>query len=148
MGVGGKYCLITFILLPRNVPRMVVANQDGPLGTRLTVSLRLSRTPVHNGRAGLRLSKGICSGINRVDENLQHGIVDGKFPSDRGSASVARQRWKRDVLLPEPQQHLPRTSQLGHLGEDQLKSLLHALIRSLLDFACCCPAQTYRKEKL
>src|ERR1700691_4596441 len=106
---------------------MVLANQDGPFGTGLAVPLRLSRTPVHNSRAGLRLPECICACINRIRENLQDGVVDGKFPNHLGLTRVARQRGKGDVLLSEPQQDLSRTPYFDHFGEDELESLLYAL---------------------
>src|SRR2546426_8503416 len=111
MRVGGDQLLIARILLPGNVPRMVIAKQHRPLRLRLAMSCGLPCTAIHHLRPSLRLPEGVSPRVCGVRQDLEDCVVDRDFPHHLRFTGVTWQCWETDLLLAKPQKNLANTTQ-------------------------------------
>src|SRR5579864_2309778 len=123
---------------------MVVPDQDNPFGPGLAMPGRLAGATLNDSDPRLSLSKSVSTRIGRVSKHLQKRVVDWNLPNHLSLTRIPGKGRQGHLFLPEPQQHLPNASQLGHLCEDQLNSFLHAAVRVLLDLSSASPAQAHR----
>ncbi len=111
----------------------MVPEQHGPLLSPLAPAAPLAGAAGVDRRVRAGAPEGVGAGVNRVLQEAQDGAVDGQAPLDV-SAPVPGGLDDREghVLLPTPQQHLPRAAQGREPLEDQGDGLVHPLIRILL----------------
>src|SRR5580658_7694825 len=114
MSVGCDSSLVAFVLLPRNISRMMTLNQDRPFRHWFLVARRLSCTAIDNRCARLRFTECIRASIKRIRQQLENGVIDGQIPN-RSSAGFIEDSHRQFYALPsEPQQDLTHTAQLSH----------------------------------
>src|SRR5271157_1748214 len=147
VGIGGQHGLIAFILLPANVPGMMVPNQYRPRRLRLSLPTRLPDVAVHDFGAYRSSAESIGTRIYRIGENVQEIVICRQFPNNRGFASIAGQHGQVNVLLAKPEQRLANAPQFEHLAEDQQYRLLHALVGILFDVATGIPVEAHRQDE-
>src|ERR1035438_4123165 len=124
--------LVAFVLLPRNVPAMVVHNQDRPFGARFLVPHALAGPALYYRGLASGLSEGVGSAVDRIAQQAPQCVVGGRSPEGGATGLLRISARQGDALPVEPQQHLTRTSQFRHLRKHQGQHLLHPLIRLLL----------------
>src|SRR5438309_10636425 len=117
MSIFAQHLLVLFKLFPRNVARMVAANQHRPLLTRLLVSRRLLGPTRYHFGPRLGFPKGVGARIQRIRQDCQNAAVAERFPVDLGSALAITNGQQRDLLLPTPEQNLSRSSELMEFQE-------------------------------
>src|SRR5215831_20311815 len=66
VSIGCDHRLIAFVVLPGNVPWMVVMEQDCPFGSGLLVPRSLASSAVDHIGPRACLAKGICAGVERI----------------------------------------------------------------------------------
>ena len=140
MCIAGQQRLIALILLPGNVARVMIPNQDRPIFHWLEMTDGLSNTAAHHSDAGFRFPKGLAASVPRIPEHVPDRVVDRQLPTQLTAGFTVHQSGKTDLLSTEPQQHLPHASTLGHLREDQFNRLLDAAIWIHLNLAIGSPA--------
>src|ERR671924_1082532 len=69
VSIGSQHGLIAFILLPVNVPGMVVRNQDGPRRSRFQMPLALSGPTIHDLDAYFSSAEDVGPCVDRIGEN-------------------------------------------------------------------------------
>ena len=77
-------------------------------------------------------------------QHLHHAVIGWLAPCNLAQRSVALHHRKVDVCLPQPQENLPSAAEFAELGEDQVDSLLDALIGIDLDPIVLAPAEAWR----
>src|ERR1035441_4980164 len=116
--------LVAFVLLPRNVPAMVVHNQDRPFGARFLVPHALTGPALYYRGLASGLSEGVGSAVDRIAQQAPQCVVGGRSPEGGATGLLRISARQGDALPVEPQQHLTRTSQFRHLRKHQGQHLL------------------------
>ena len=127
---------------------MVVPNQDRPLGERLGMPFGLVRPPLDDPRSCLPPAVRVGSRVKGIGEKPQDIVIDGQLPYYAVLASISRESREGNLLVAEPQQHLPDTAEFGHFLERQMKAFLDPALGFLLDLAALGPAEAHGKKKL
>lgn len=76
---------------------------------------------------------GVRAGVHRVRQHVVQRVIDGCLPFDRAFAATLHNRWKENVLLPAPKQHLPDCLEFSEFAENEQDAVMDASIRVLLD---------------
>src|SRR6266849_5095628 len=95
---------------------------------------------VHHLGPRLRFAKRVRSSIDGICQNAANRDVTWKFPDDRGRTTSHRRH--AHLFFAKPDQHLAHAPQFGHFAKHQVKRLLDALIRILLDATVPGPRET------
>src|ERR1700722_6827953 len=119
---------MSFVVFPRNVARMMIANQYSPRLLRLRMADRLASAPLHNLGTRLGLAEHIRPGIHGVLQHMINRVVNGKLPDDVATGSFSPRR-EAYLFSAEPKQNLTGAAQLRHLGKDQMNGLLDPMVR-------------------
>ena len=106
--------LIREILVPRNVPRMVVADQDGPLLRGLPPAGRgRSDTLVLDHGLGGRPAIRQRTRVDRILDDLIEAMPGRQLPDDIAAARARPHVRQRDALIVIPQRRLPDGPERG-----------------------------------
>src|SRR3990172_9168513 len=123
--------LVSQVVLPGDVTRMVVLNQYLPLISRHIVAGALASPTVNHHRLGTGASVHKCTRVHRV---LQYGPdagVAGKLPDNLRAVTLRCSPSREgDPLLPIPQQDLTDASHFGKLGEHSADGVLDLPVRN------------------
>lgn len=148
MRVRRNHRLIPLVLLPGNVPSVVVLNQGDPFRRVLVMSIGLACLPFDDSRSRFSLAVRVSSRIKRISKNFEDGVIDRQLPHQAALALLEMESRQPDLLSTEPQQHLPRASEFSHFAEDEIKAFLNSTIWVHLDLAVLRPAEPDGKTKL
>ena len=66
---------------------------------------------------------GVTAPVDRVGEDVQHGVVDRSPPDHSPPLRAERLHGQLDALLPQPQQYLTDAAERAKLRENQLNGL-------------------------
>ena len=128
--IGRDQAAIAFIFLPGDIALVVLEDQYLPL-------LRIAPDLVHDTLAPLldyppppRATVGVGARVYRVGQDLADGIVHRQLPGDTPSmnAGVKRAIREFDPFLPEPQEYLANTPELGEFAEYVPNRVAHPLV--------------------
>src|SRR5690349_18133459 len=81
------------------------------------MAMSFASPPLLHHRSGCRAAMHESPGINRVLDQFQDLIIDGKMPMDLLSGTAFRKMRQRNLFLAIPKQGLPNTSQFSELGK-------------------------------
>ena len=107
VGVVGNQGLIPLEVGPGNIALVVIGDQNAPASP---IALHIPQdvlSPVLDDDAHRSTPEGVGAGVDRVGQNMMHGRVHRRFPDDPLGGVANRQDWQRNLLLPEPHEHLP-----------------------------------------
>src|SRR5712675_2429761 len=130
--IVGDYLDVVLELVPGDIGRMVILDQDIPFGQGLlhtTPDMLASTFDTHTAR---RAPERVGTCIDRIGQDVVYDVVGRQSPQHAVRLALARLDRQLDALLSQPDVHLSCTLQLGELGEDQLQGVLHAFVRILL----------------
>src|SRR5277367_3842761 len=112
--------LIALIDIPVNVTLMVIQDQHCPvLATALYLSMDLllpGLKPHHGFAASIRVG----SGVDRIFQHAEHGMVPSGLPDDLAQLFWPANDWQLDLLLIKPKIDLPHAVQLRKFAKDQI----------------------------
>jgi len=83
------------------------------------------------------IDKGAC--VGRVFENLQDRCHRGSLPDQVTEAITP---WQQEVVVIEKLQHFTRRAFLQEGGKDELKAIMHLLMRVLVHATSCIPHES------
>lgn len=76
MCIVGQQRLITLMLLPRNVARVMIPKQDRPVLNRLAMADRLPGASSDHPGASFGLAERIAASVHRIAEHVPDRVVD------------------------------------------------------------------------
>ena len=82
--------LVRLVLLPADVPGVMIAQQDIPSGHRLGMARGLAGATVHDSGALGSATEDIGAGIDRMPEDLRHRVVGRRTPLDLAQLLLLR----------------------------------------------------------
>ncbi len=137
------------VLVPRDIARMMVRQEDRPVGG-LPSCGPLRRAPATHPRLSVRAPEDVRTGVDGIGGELVDRIVDRELPHDLPPEGPVLDRGQRDLLTPTPQEHLPQTAECVELSKDQTDRGLDAQVRVQLDaiIAGAHVANRHRREQL
>src|SRR5947209_16355720 len=86
--------LILQILLPTDVPRMMIHKQDLPLILRFSISRLVSRSSVFNHGSGRCLAVGKRTAVARISEHLEDSSAARQSPDNFLTGSASFDVWQ------------------------------------------------------
>jgi hypothetical protein len=140
--------LVILVFLPTDVPGMIVAQQDVPLGSGLAQPADLASAPINDPGSLRRPAEGISSSIKRIVQDLHDAVISGRLPDELVDIDIAQDDGHLDGGRAQPQKDLPRAAQFAEPGKDEPDRFGHVLVRSDRDLARLGPAQAWRKHEL
>src|SRR5262249_47820445 len=99
-------------VLPADVPRMIVQQQNTPLRHRLFLTVTLPGPPVNNHGLSARAAIDQRSGITRIAEHLMDAMLAGQAPADVPTQGPRAHLRQRQLRLTIPEHGLAGTTQL------------------------------------
>src|SRR5262249_30649935 len=132
-GIVGDYVLIALELLPADVARVVVLDQNIAFADRATDSAPDALATILDAHLARSSTEGIGAGVDRVGQNVVHGVISWQSPDYAIRLGIVRLDRQLDAFVPEPDVNLACAVELGELREQELQCALYALIRILLD---------------
>jgi len=133
VGVVGNQGLIPLEVGPRNIALVVIRDQNAPASPIALHAPQDVLSPVLDDDAHRSSPEGVGAGVDRVGQNMMHGRIHRRFPNDPLGVVANRQDGQRNLLLPEPHEHLPDRLEFRKPAEHQADGLLDAPIGILFD---------------
>jgi hypothetical protein len=94
--------LIVLILLPADVARMIVAQQDIPFVSGLREAAGLASVSIGNSCSLCPPAKGISAGIQRIVKDLHDAVIGRRLPDELTDVDVPQDDGHLDVGRPQP----------------------------------------------
>ena len=132
-GVVGDHALVPLELLPGDVGRVMILDQNIPFGHRPMHATPHALAPLLDAHLARRAPEGIGASIDRIGQNVMHDIVARQSPDDPARLAVARLHWQLDAFVAQPEVNLTCALELGKFCEDELQCIPDAPVRILLD---------------
>src|SRR6267378_8094473 len=104
--IVGDYLEVVLELVPGDIGRVVILDQDIPFGHGLlhtTPDMLASTFDAHTAR---RAPERVGTCIDRIGQDVVHDVVGRQSPHDAMSLALARLDRQLDALLPQPDVHL------------------------------------------
>src|SRR6266566_148415 len=133
VGVVGDQALIPLELDPRNIPLVVVLDQNVPVAAPASEAAHDPLATRFNRHTTSRAPKHVGTSVGGIGQDVVDRIVDGQLPFDATTLGTIADRRQSDSLLPQPEVNLPHRLHLGKFDEHECERVLDALIRVLLD---------------
>src|SRR5262245_42691742 len=102
MRVLKQELLVVLILLPADVARMIVAQQDIPFVSGLREAAGLASAPIDNSCSLCPPAKGISASIQRIVKDLHNAVIGGRLPDELADVDIAQDNGHFDVGRPQP----------------------------------------------
>lgn len=147
MSVFEKQLLIVFIILPTDIARMIVAQQNVPLFAGFVEPADLARPSIDNPRSLSSPPERVGSSIQWIVQNLHNAVIGWRLPDELIDINVAQYDGHFDVGQPQPKKDLTRAAQLGELGEDEPYRGDHMFVWVDFDLARLAPAEARRQHE-
>jgi hypothetical protein len=80
-------------------------------------------------------------------KNLHNAVIGGRLPDEFTDVDIAQDDGHLDVGRPQPEEDLPRATQLAELREHQTDGAGYVLVRINLDLATFVPAKARRQHE-
>jgi hypothetical protein len=131
--VVGNHALVPLELVPGDIARVVILEQNIPFGQGAAHTASHALAAVLDTHPARRAPESIGAGIDRVGQNVVHGVVGRQSPGDAARLGTVRFNGQGDALVAQPDMDLTSTLELGELGEDEPQCVLDPLVRVLLN---------------
>lgn len=102
MCVLGNHPLMLLELIPRDIPGVMVPQQDAPVLHRFGVAFSLASPSVGDGSALGRPSKHIRPSINRMFQDLDNRVICKPAPFDPDAGGAVPRYGQLDIRLYGP----------------------------------------------
>src|SRR6266436_5849027 len=129
----GNHALVPLALLPSDVALVLIFEQNIPFGHWATHPTPHALAAFLDAHLARRPPEGIGAGMDRVGQNVVHGVVCRQSPDDAALLGIAGFDGQYDAFVTQPDMHLTSALELGEFGEDELQCVLDPLVRVLLD---------------
>ena len=130
---------------------MMVDDQDLPVAAVLSKAPNHTLTPIGDTDPATGAAKRVCSGVNRVGQNMMDCVVNGQLPNQAASIiDCIVHCGQQNTFLPYPEMNLSNTLKFGKLPEYELDSFAHPGIGINIDSIVTdfYIADRYRQEEL
>src|SRR5580704_3617315 len=132
--IVGNHLLVTLELAPGDIALVLFLEQNIPLRLREPQSASYAFATVLDADLARSAPKGVCAGIDRVGQEVVHGVVKRRPPDDSALVRrLVRLDGQCDSLVAQPDVNLTNASELGKLRKYQLQGVLNAQVGVLLD---------------
>src|SRR5215831_16478819 len=114
-GTAFNHTLVPLELRPRDVAFVLIFEQHIPIRPSAPKSTPHALSPVLDDDLARRASEGIGAGIDRIGQDVVHGVVERQLPDDAAPFLVMRLGGKLDAFVSEPDVHLAYALELREL---------------------------------
>jgi hypothetical protein len=125
-GIVGNHALIAFKLLPADVAFVLVLDQHVAFADRAADAAPHALAAVLDAYLARRATERIGAGVDRVGQNVVHGVVGRQSPDDAVRLGIVRLDRQLDGFVSEPDVNLTYAVEFGELRKQELQSTLHA----------------------
>src|SRR3954454_12906971 len=116
----GNHAVVLLKLVPRDVALMLLLEQNIPFGHGAAQATSHTLTTVLDAHLARRPPEGIRPGIDRVGQNVVHGVVCRQFPNDSTPLSIVGFDRQYNAFLTQPNMNLTNTLEFSKLGRRAL----------------------------
>jgi hypothetical protein len=133
VAIGLQQLLIVQEILPAEVPRVIVQQDNPPLCYRLFLALALPRPPVDDHGLGGGAAIDQCPSIARIAQHLMDTMLAGQTPADVLAQGPRVHLRQRQLCLTIPEHRLPGTTQFPEFLEDTCDGVLDLTISDFFE---------------
>ena len=119
--VVGDRLEVAFELVPGDVGRVMILDQNVPFGHRSVHATTNALATVHHAHPARRAPECIGASIDRIGQDVVHDVVGRQSPHDAMRLTPAGFGGQLDPFVSQPDMDLPDTLELGELREDELQ---------------------------